>query len=131
VVIVGLLILLAAIGIGLSGVLANSGSEHLLGQDFNVLGLQLSGLTTGQLFFYGIVIGVVGMLGLSLLLGVFTKRMASRRSRRALKGSQKESQALRTDRDRLTQQLDDEHTEQARAESANTADPPGLPDMRG
>ena len=39
-VIVGLLILLAAIGIGLSGVLANSGSEHLLGQDFSVLGLQ-------------------------------------------------------------------------------------------
>ena len=69
-VIVGLLMLLAAIGIGLSGVLANSGSEHLLGQDFNVLGLQLGGLTTGQLFLYGIIIGVVGMLGLSLLLGI-------------------------------------------------------------
>ncbi|MGB7981392.1 MAG: hypothetical protein WCF36_11445 [Candidatus Nanopelagicales bacterium] len=118
-VIVGLLILLAAIGVGLSGVLANSGSEHLLGQDFSVLGLQLSGLTTGQLFLYGIIIGVVGMLGLSLLLGVFNRRLASRRSRRALKGSQKESQALRTDRDRLTQQLDDEHTEQARAESSD------------
>jgi uncharacterized membrane protein len=129
-VIVGLLILLVAIGVGLSGVLANSGSEHLLGQDFSVLGLQLSGLTTGQLFGYGIIIGVLGMLGLSLLLGVFNRRLASRRSRRALKGSQKESQALRTDRDRLTQQLDDEHTEQARAESANTADPPGPPDMR-
>ncbi len=119
-VIVGLLILLVAIGVGLSGVWANSGSEHLLGQDFSVLGLQLSGLTTGQLFLYGIIIGVVGMLGLSLLLGVFNRRLASRRSRRALKGSQKESQALRT----VTQQLDDEHTEQARAESS---DAPGLP----
>ena len=114
-VIVGFLILLVAVGVGVSGVLANSGGEHLLGQDFAVLGLQLSGLTTGQLFFYGIIIGVVGMLGLSLLLGAFNRRLASRRSRRALKGSQKESQALRTDRDRLTQQLDDEHTEQARA----------------
>ena len=129
-VIVGLLMLLAAVGVGLSGALANSGSEHLLGQDFSVLGLQLGGLTTGQLFLYGIIIGVLGMLGLSLLLGVFNKRMASRKSRRALKGSQKESQALRTDRDRLTQQLDDEHTEQARAESSTTADPPAAPNTR-
>lgn len=126
-VIVGLLMLLVAIGVGLSGVLANSGSEHLLGQDFSVLGLQLGGLTTGQLFLYGIIIGVLGMLGVSLMLGVFTTRMASRRSRRALKGSQKESQALRTDRDRLTQQLDDEHTEQARAESSDAPGPPGSP----
>ena len=126
-VIVGFLILLVAVGVGVSGVLANSGSEHLLGQDFAVLGLQLSGLTTGQLFFYGIIIGVVGMLGLSLLLGAFNRRLASRRSRRALKGSQKESQALRTDRDRLTQQLDDEHTEQARAEMSTD---PGSPAPR-
>ena len=122
-VIVGFLILLVAVGVGVSGVLANSGSEHLIGQDFAVLGLQLSGLTTGQLFFYGIIIGVVGMLGLSLLLGAFNRRLASRRSRRALKGSQKEAEALRTDRDRLTQQLDDEHTEQARAEMSTD---PGL-----
>ena len=67
------------------------------------------------------------MLGLCLLLGVFTERMASRRSRRELKGSQKESQELRTDRDRLTQQLDDEHTERDRAESLDTAGTPGSP----
>ena len=126
-VIVGFLILLVAIAVGLSGVLANSGSEHLLGQDFSVLGLQLSGLTTGQLFLYGIIIGVLGMLGLSLLLGVFNKRLASRRARRALKGSQKESQSLRTDRDRLTQQLDDELAERARAQSADAPGTPGSP----
>jgi hypothetical protein len=129
-VIAGLLILLAAIGVGVSGVLANSGSEHLLGQDFSVLGLQLSGLSTGQLFLYGIIVGVMGMLGLSLLLGVFNRGVASRRSRRALKGSQKESQALRTDRDRLTQQLDDEHVEQAGAEPASTANVPDSPSPR-
>ena len=126
-VIVGFLILLVAVGVGVSGVLTNSGNEHLIGQDFAVLGLQLSGLTTGQLFFYGIIIGVVGMLGLSLLLGAFNRRLASRRSRRALKGSQKEAEALRTDRDRLTQQLDDEHTEQARAEMSTD---PGSPAPR-
>jgi uncharacterized membrane protein len=123
-VIVGLLILLAAIGVGLSGVWANSGSEHLLGQDFTVLGLQLSGLTTGQLFGYGIFIGVLGMLGLSLLLGVFNKRLASRRSRRALTGSQKESHALRTDRDRLAQQLDDEHAATASSDAPRASGSP-------
>ena len=127
-VIVGFLILLVAVGVGVSGVLANGGSEHLIGQDFAVLGLQLSGLTTGQLFFYGIIIGVVGMLGLSLVLGAFNRRLGSRRSRRALKGSQKESQALRTDRDRLTQQLDDEHAEQARSEMSNDPDSPATRD---
>ena len=124
---VGFLVLLVAVGVGVSGVLANSGSAHLLGQDFTVLGLQFSALTTGELFFYGIIIGVVGMLGLSLLLGASNRRLASRRLRRALKGSQKESQALRTDRDRLTQQLDDEHTEQARAEMSTD---PGSPATR-
>lgn len=125
-VIVGLLIMLAAIGVGLSGVLANSGSEHLLTQDFSVLGLYLSGLTTGQVFLYGIIVGVVGMLGLSLLLGVFNKRLASRRSRRALKGSQQESQELRTDRDRLSQQLDDEHTERPGVAQPNASEAPVL-----
>lgn len=121
-VIVGLFILLAAIGVGVSGVWANSGVEHLLVQDFSVLGLHLSGLTTGQVFLSGIIVGVAGMLGLSLLLGVFNKRVASRRSRKALKGSQQESQELRTDRDRLSQQLDDEHTGRTGAVTLNTKD---------
>lgn len=123
-VIVGLLILLSAVAVGLFGVFANSGSEHLLGQDFSVLGLHLTGLTTGQLFLFGIIVGVVGMLGLSLLGGVFNKRLASRRARRELKGSQKESQSLRTDRDRLTQQLEDEHTLHAQV---GTPDASGAP----
>ena len=127
-VIAGLVVLLLAVGVGVSGVLANSGSAHLLGQDFSVLGLQLAGLTTGGLFLAGIVVGVVGMLGLGLLLGPINRRLASRRARRALKGSQQESQVLRTDRDRLTQQLDDEHSEQARAEMSDANDPPAARD---
>lgn len=117
----GLLVLLAAAGVAASGVASNWGPEHLLGQDFSVLGLHLGGLSTGQLFLYGIIVGVVAMLGLSMLAGIFNRRLASRRSRRELKGSRRETDALRTDRDRLTQQLDDEHAESTRLEAEATA----------
>lgn len=123
-VIAGLVVLLFAVALGATGVLANTGSTHALDQGFTVLGLQLAGLTTGQLFLYGIVVGVVGMVGLGLLLGPINRRLASRRSRRALKGSKQESELLRTDRDRLTQQLDDEHSQQARDEVTDEHESP-------
>jgi hypothetical protein len=112
IVIIGLLVLIAAVVVAVFGVATNSVSAHPLGDNFVIFGQHLNGLSTGQLFLGGIVVGVVGMLGLSMLLGPFTRRLASRGSRRALKGSQRETTVLRLDRDRLNQQLDDEHTEQ-------------------
>ncbi len=120
IVIFGLLILVVAAVLAVVGVAANSGGAHPLGGDFTVLGLHLSGLSTGQLFLYGIVVGVLGMLGLSMLLGVFAKRAASRASRRELKGARRETTALRADRDRLTHQLEDEHSQHVLAEPALT-----------
>ena len=49
--------------------------------------------------------------GLAMLFGTFNRRMASRRSRRALKGSQRETAAAREDSARLSQQLDDQRTD--------------------
>jgi hypothetical protein len=109
--ILGLILLLAASGIAASGVISNTGSAHLLGEEFQVLGLQLSGLSSGQVFLFGIIAGFAGMLGLAMLFGTFNRRMASRRSRRALKGSQRETATAREDSARLTQQLDDQRTE--------------------
>lgn len=106
--ILGLILLLVAGGIGVSGVLTNTGG---LGEDFQVLGLQLSGLSTGQLFLFGIIVGSAGMLGLSMLFGTFNRRSASRRSRRALSGSQRETAVAREDSARLTQQLGDQRTD--------------------
>jgi len=106
--IVGLLVLVLAGLLAVAGVGANSGSAHAIGGDFTVAGLHLSGLSTGQLFLYGIVVGGAGMLGLSLLLGPLSRWLASRGSRRELKGSLAQTDALRRDRERLTQQLDDE-----------------------
>jgi len=109
--ILGLLILALSVLAGVSGVLSNMGATHALGTDFGVAGLHLSGLSVGQLFLYGIVVGAVAMLGLSMLLGTFSRRMASRGARRDLKGSQRETQALRLDRERLTEQLADQRRE--------------------
>jgi hypothetical protein len=114
IVIIGLLVLLAAVVVGVIAVTTNTGSAHGVGDQFAVLGHPLAGVSTGQLFLYGIVVGVVGMLGLSMLLGTFNRRLASRGSRRELKGSRRESAALRLDRERLTQQLDDERSEHQR-----------------
>ncbi len=121
--IIGLLILIGAAGVAVAGVAANSGSAHSLGDSFVIFGQSVTGLSTGQLFLYGIVVGVVGMLGLAMLLGTFNRRLASRGSRRALKGSRRESAALRLDRERLTQQLEDERTEHSRVDTPNITTP--------
>ena len=66
IIILGLVILVAAVIAGLAGVLANGGHAHAV-THFAVFGYHVTG-STGTLFLYGIVIGVLGMLGLSLLL---------------------------------------------------------------
>lgn len=120
IVIIGLLVLIAAAGVAVAGVASNSGSAHPLGDSFVIFGQHLTGLSIGQLFAFGIAVGVVGMLGLSMLLGAFTRRLASRGSRRELKISRRESTDLRLDRDRLTVQLDDERNERLVAHSPHT-----------
>jgi hypothetical protein len=121
IVVLGLLVLAVAATISIVAVASNGGGGHPLGGDFTVAGLHLSGLSTGQLFLYGVVVGTIGMLGLSMLLGTFSQRMASRSSRRRLKGSQLEAEALRVDHERLSQQLDDERAgnRQAIADAAD------------
>ena len=66
IIILGLVILLAAVIVGLAGVFTNSGSTHVLTHDFAVFGYHVTG-STGTLFLYGIVLGAIGVLGLGLL----------------------------------------------------------------
>lgn len=122
--ILGFLILVLAGLAAVSGVLSNMGAAHALGTDFSVAGLHLSGLSVGQLFLYGVVVGAVAMLGLSMLLGTFSRRLASRGARRDLKGSRRETQALLLDRERLTQQLADQHPEVDRDDADDRAESP-------
>jgi hypothetical protein len=106
IIIFGLVILLAAVIIGLAGVLTNSGDGHALTDGFAVFGYHVTG-STGTLFLYGIVVGAVGLLGLSLLLA--GARRTSRRGRLArhdLKDSRRETADAYQDRDRLAEQRD-------------------------
>jgi hypothetical protein len=114
IIVVGLIILVAAVVVGVAGVLSNGGSGHAV-THFAVFGYHVTG-STGTLFLYGIVVGALGLLGLSLLLA--GARRASRRgrdARRSLRQSRRETAAVSQDRDDLISQRDT-----ARANSAST-----------
>jgi hypothetical protein len=104
IIIIGLVILIAAVVAGVAGVLSNSGSGHALTHHFAVFGYHVTG-STGTLFLYGIVVGALGLLGLSLLLA--GARRTSRRGREARRGltrSRRETAAISQDRDDLIDQ---------------------------
>jgi len=115
IIIIGLVILIAAVIAGVAGVLSNSGSGHPLTHHFAVFGYHVTGYT-GTLFLSGIVVGALGLLGLSLLLA--GARRTSRRGREARHGltrSRRETAAVSQDRDDLLGQR-----ETARAYAAST-----------
>ena len=62
----GLITGVAAVVVAVAGVLSNAGSAHALTHGFAVFGYHVTG-STGTLFLYGIVVGAIAMLGLSLL----------------------------------------------------------------
>lgn len=109
-IILGLLILVAAVVIGVAGVLSNSGSAHELTGGFSVFGFDVTG-STGTLFLYGIVVGAAALLGLSLLL-TGTHRTA----RRGLKQSPRESAAAEQKRGVLIHEGDSARTQTAQPE---------------
>jgi hypothetical protein len=97
-VIVGLVVLLVAVIVGLTGVLTNAGTAHPLTENFSVFGYHVTG-STGTLFLFGIVIGAVAMLGLSVLLaGARRTAGRGRDARRDLKRPQNETEFLHQDR---------------------------------
>jgi hypothetical protein len=106
IVVLGLILLLAAVIIGVVGVLGNDGHAHALPHEFAVFGYHVTG-STGTLFLAGIVVGSVAMAGLALLLA--GARRTSRRgsaARRGLRQSRKETAAVSQDRDDLISQRD-------------------------
>jgi hypothetical protein len=105
IIILGLIILVAALIVGVAGVLGNAGSAHAVAH-FSVLGYHVTG-SAGTLFLGGIVVGAAGMLGLGLLLA--GARRTSRRgsaARRGLRQSRRETAAASQERDDLISQRD-------------------------
>jgi len=104
IIIIGLVILVAAVVVGIVGVLSNDGGGHALTHPFAVFGYHVTG-SAGELFLYGIVVGIVALAGLSLLLAA--ARSTSRRgheARRGLLRSRRETAAITRDRDDLLSQ---------------------------
>ena len=123
IIITGLVILVAAVVAGVAGVLSNSGSGHALTHHFAVFGYHVTG-STGTLFLYGIVVGALGLFGLSLLLA--GARRTSRRGREARRGltqSRRETAAVSQDRDDLLGQRDTARADTAGRPGDGDGDP--------
>jgi hypothetical protein len=116
-VVLGLIILVAAVVVGVAGVFNNVGSGHALAHSFSVFGYHVTG-STGALFLYGIVIGAAAILGLGLLLaGARRTSRRGRAARRKLKQSRGQT-AVSQDRD-LIGQRESAQAETARSERAH------------
>jgi hypothetical protein len=115
IIVLGLVILVAAVVVGVAGVLSNSGHGHALAHGFSVFGYHVTG-STGTLFLYGVVVGAIAVFGLSLLLS--GARRTSRRghvARSELKASRRETIAVSRDRDSLIDQRDDDRADTSAA----------------
>ncbi|WP_405496671.1 hypothetical protein [Nocardia sp. NBC_00511] len=94
-IIIGLIALLGAVAVGVAAVQANSGSSHAVPNGFTVFDHNYGG-STGLLFAYGILVGVIGTCGLILLLaGTWTTSRRGMVARRELRHSRREMAAAR------------------------------------
>ena len=124
-VVLGLIILVAAVVVGVAGVFNNVGSGHALTHSFSLFGYHVTG-STGALFLYGIVVGAAAMLGLGLLLaGARRTSRRGRAARRELKQSRGQT-AVSQDRDLIGQresaQAETARSERARADETTRAE---------
>ncbi len=105
IILIGLVVLTAALVVGAAGVLGNGGQAHAV-THFSVLGFHVTG-SAGTVFLYGIIVGAAGLLGLALLLAG-ARRTARRGSaaRRRLSQSRRETAAASRERDDLISQRD-------------------------
>ena len=100
----GLLLLAAAAIVALVGVLANVGGAHALNSDFSLFGYRLHG-STGQLLLIGVIVGAVGMLGLTMLLAGLGRGFSRRvTTRRELKQTRRQADTLHEERQTLAYQ---------------------------
>jgi hypothetical protein len=115
IILLGLILLIAAIVFGVAGIVANVGAAHSIGNSFAIFGHHVSG-SSGLLFLYGIVVGGVAVLGLAMLLA--NARHLHRRGHEArggLKESRRQAKAAARERQKLSQQHEDAVTRMADA----------------
>lgn len=115
-IVIGLILFVAAMVVGITGVLVNGGGAHALTNGFAVFGYHVTG-STGELFLSGIVIGAIGFGGLALLL-TGARRTARRghTARNELEESRWQTATVRQDLDNVVQ------AQQRAGDSAGHAD---------
>ncbi|MEU7768272.1 hypothetical protein AB0B25_24610 [Nocardia sp. NPDC049190] len=97
IIIIGLIVLIAAVIIGVAAVVGNTGTAQQVTSDFSVFDYHFHG-SMGALFGYGVVLGAIGMLGLALVLaGVWRATRRGAAARRELRQSRREMAAVRRD----------------------------------
>jgi hypothetical protein len=121
-IVLGLIILVAAVIVAVAGVLGNAGAAHALSHGFAVFGSHVAG-STGTLFLYGVVVGAAGLAGLAILLAG-ARRTSRRRlkARRSLDQSRRETAVASQARDDLIGQRE---TARGYAASDPGSGPPG------
>jgi len=101
----GLLLLAGASVTVLVGFFANNGADHAISGGFELFGYDINS-STGRLFLYGAIVGVVGMLGLNLFLAGMGRgvkhKVANRRERKSYR---RRTETLQEERDRLADEL--------------------------
>ena len=128
IVIIGLIILLVAAIVAIVGVLGNTGMDHALTQNFSVFGYHVTG-STGTLFLFGIVVGAVLLIGLSVLLAGARRTAArGRDTRRELSRAQRETAFLNRDRATL---LEGQHSAGYADSTVNSREATMRPDRVG
>lgn len=141
--ILGLIILIGAGVVGAVAVLDNRGASHQLPGGFHAFGHVFHG-SSGQLFFWGAVVGAAAMFGLFVLLAGLRREIQLRararqsgvrsvRRTRRLRGGGDRGPVVEDDRDReydedlpsTTETTRDRESEPVRGESENGADHDG------
>jgi len=121
IIVIGLVLLIAAVIVAVTGVMTNGGGAHALTDHFAVFGYHITG-STGTLFLNGIVVGAVGLFGLSLLFaGARRTARRGRLARRELKDSRRDTAVMSQDRDDLV------NAQQRGISDANAAATAGAP----
>ena|SRR5579859_5613193 len=130
IIVLGLIILIAAVIAGVAGAISNVGSGHALTNGFAVLGYHVTG-STGTLFLFGVIVGAAALAGLSMLLaGAQRTSRRGRAARRGLRQSRQETAAVSQDRDELIGQRDAAraYTASTPANGTTRSDPHPAPD---
>ena len=114
----GLVLLVLAVLLTLGIVLFNGDPSNA-----EVFGVSLSNVSIGGLFLTGVITGVVGTIGLTLMLGGFARGRSKKvRSKRAVSSARGEAETLAEENARLQEEL---ARERAASSQAGTSSLPG------